>query len=62
MLLGAIRYLVSSPAPGLFGIVFTQQWRLEWCMGVEADKCGILNRVKALLLYPFGGGCPALKR
>lgn len=43
-------------------IVFAQQWRLEWCMGVEADKCGILNRVKALLPYPFGGGCPALKR
>lgn len=42
-----------------FCIVFPQQWRLEWCMGVEADKCGISNRVKALLLYPFGGRMPS---
>lgn len=40
-------------------IVFPQKWGLEWCTGVEADKCGILNRVKALLLYPFRGRMPS---
>lgn len=43
-------------------IVSPQQWRLDRRTGVEADKCGILNRVKVFQLRPFGGGCPALKR
>lgn len=37
----AIRYLVSSlPALSLLG-----SRGLDWCTGVEADKCGILNRL-----------------